>query len=91
MPSAFFFNLDKSEILSSGNGLKTFLVLSDLFRLKLHISRFQVVYVTATLPYIILTILLIRGCLLPGAVDGIKYFITPNLDRLSDPNVSRNP
>jgi len=47
----------------------------------------QVVYITATLPYLILTILLIRGCLLPGAIDGIRYFITPNLDRLNDPSV----
>ena len=39
------------------------------------------------MPYIILTILLIRGCLLPGAVEGMKYFITPNLDRLNDPQV----
>ncbi|KAL4234396.1 Sodium-dependent noradrenaline transporter [Mactra antiquata] len=50
-------------------------------------SSGKVVYVTATLPYLILTILLIRGCLLPGAIDGIKYFITPNLERLNDPNV----
>ena len=49
---------------------------------------FQVVYVTATMPYIILTILLIRGCMLPGAIEGMKYFITPNLERLNDPNVS---
>ena len=48
----------------------------------------QVVYVTATMPYIILTILLIRGCMLPGAIEGMKYFITPNLERLNDPNVS---
>lgn len=51
---------------------------------------FQVVYVTATMPYLILLILLIRGCLLPGAIDGIKYFITPNLKRLKDPQVSKN-
>ncbi|XP_045191774.2 sodium-dependent noradrenaline transporter-like isoform X2 [Mercenaria mercenaria] len=50
-------------------------------------SSGKVVYVTATVPYLILTILLIRGCLLPGAVDGIKYFITPNVERLNDPQV----
>nr|WLN44339.1 NTT7 [Sinonovacula rivularis] len=50
-------------------------------------SSGKVVYLTATMPYLILTILLIRGCLLPGAKEGIMYFITPNLSRLNDPNV----
>lgn len=40
------------------------------------------------MPYLVLLILLIRGCLLPGAIEGIKYFITPNLKRLGDPQVT---
>ena len=48
---------------------------------------FQVVYITATLPYLIMTILLIRGVLLPGAGNGIRYFITPKIESLRDPNV----
>ncbi|WAR13442.1 SC6A2-like protein [Mya arenaria] len=50
-------------------------------------SSGKVVYITATMPYLILTILLVRGCMLPGAGEGILYFITPKLDRLNDPNV----
>ncbi|KAK3589109.1 hypothetical protein CHS0354_017451 [Potamilus streckersoni] len=50
-------------------------------------SSGKVVYVTATMPYLFMTILLIRGCLLPGAIDGIKYFIVPRLERLNDPQV----
>ena len=47
----------------------------------------QVVYVTATFPYLVLVILLIRGVLLDGYYDGIKFYITPDLDKLSDAGV----
>ncbi|WAR07981.1 S6A11-like protein [Mya arenaria] len=42
----------------------------------------KVVYVTATLPYVLLTVLLIRGVTLDGAVDGIKHYIYPDLSKL---------
>jgi hypothetical protein len=45
---------------------------------------FQVVYFTATFPYVILLILLIRGALLEGAIDGVKFFIVPDWNRLAD-------
>ncbi|XP_046356081.2 sodium-dependent serotonin transporter-like [Haliotis rufescens] len=45
-------------------------------------SSGKAVWVTATLPYIILFILLIRGCTLPGASKGIYYFIKPDFSRL---------
>jgi SNF family Na+-dependent transporter len=35
----------------------------------------KISYFTATFPYIILTILVIRGCLLDGAGEGIKYYV----------------
>lgn len=47
----------------------------------------QVVYVTATFPYFMLMILLIRGVTLPGAFDGIKFYLYPDISRLSDPQV----
>lgn len=48
---------------------------------------FQVVYFTATFPYVVLVILLIRGVTLPGAGDGIWYFITPKWEKLTDATV----
>lgn len=48
---------------------------------------FQVVYFTATFPYVVLVILLIRGVTLPGAGAGIWYFITPKWEKLTDATV----
>ena len=45
-------------------------------------------YFTATAPYILLTAVLIRGVTLPGAADGIKFYLTPDLSRLSDGRVT---
>uniref|UniRef100_A0AC34PVQ2 Sodium-dependent serotonin transporter n=1 Tax=Panagrolaimus sp. JU765 TaxID=591449 RepID=A0AC34PVQ2_9BILA len=50
-------------------------------------SSGKVVWVTATAPYFILTILLIRGITLPGASKGIYYYLVPDFDKLYDPNV----
>lgn len=48
---------------------------------------FQVVYFTALFPYVILTILLIRGVTLEGAGNGIYFFLKPDFSRLADPQV----
>ncbi|XP_038164970.1 sodium-dependent neutral amino acid transporter B(0)AT1-like [Cyprinodon tularosa] len=45
----------------------------------------KAVYITSTLPYLVLTIFLIRGLTLKGSTDGIKYLFTPNVDELMNP------
>ena len=47
----------------------------------------KIVALTVPIPTILLIILTIRGLTLPGAMEGISYFLTPNFDRLGDVNV----
>lgn len=47
----------------------------------------QVVYFTATFPYVMLIVLLIRGVSLPGAAQGILFYLYPDISRLGDPQV----
>ncbi|XP_030644355.1 inactive sodium-dependent neutral amino acid transporter B(0)AT3 [Chanos chanos] len=42
----------------------------------------KAVYVTATFPYLVLTIFLIRALTLPGATDGLVYLFTPDVTEL---------
>ncbi|XP_046570767.1 sodium- and chloride-dependent creatine transporter 1-like, partial [Haliotis rubra] len=44
----------------------------------------SIVYVTALLPYILLTTILIRCLMLPGSSDGIAYYMKPDFRRLLD-------
>uniref|UniRef100_A0A8C6Q1N2 Transporter n=1 Tax=Nothobranchius furzeri TaxID=105023 RepID=A0A8C6Q1N2_NOTFU len=50
-------------------------------------STGKVVYLTATFPYAMLLVLLVRGATLPGAMQGIVYYLKPNHTRLADPQV----
>lgn len=49
----------------------------------------QVVYFTATFPYVMLLVLLVRGLTLPGAMDGLAFYLYPDPTRLVDPQVSK--
>ncbi len=53
-------------------------------------SAGKVAYVTVISPYIFLTILLVRGLMLPGAIDGILFFVWPDFSRLISWQVLRN-
>ncbi|XP_077977814.1 sodium- and chloride-dependent glycine transporter 1-like [Glandiceps talaboti] len=46
-------------------------------------STGKVVYVTATFPYLVITILIIRGVTLPGAADGLKFYFVPRWEQLA--------
>ncbi|KAK6324277.1 hypothetical protein J4Q44_G00066160 [Coregonus suidteri] len=46
----------------------------------------KAVYITSTLPYVVLTIFLIRGLTLKGSLDGIKFLFTPDLNELMNPS-----
>ncbi len=47
----------------------------------------KVVALTVPIPIILLIILTIRGVTLPGAIEGISYYLTPNFSSLLDINV----
>ncbi|RVE74797.1 hypothetical protein OJAV_G00025580 [Oryzias javanicus] len=47
-------------------------------------SSGKVVYITATMPYVVLFVLLIRGITLPGALNGIKAYLHIDFARLNN-------
>uniref|UniRef100_UPI00398F1AC3 sodium-dependent neutral amino acid transporter B(0)AT3-like n=1 Tax=Pristiophorus japonicus TaxID=55135 RepID=UPI00398F1AC3 len=83
------------DITINGDGLQWWLVMSLVVAwLVVYIcvirgieSLGKAVYFTATFPYLILLILLVRGLTLPGAIHGLAYLITPDLTVLSQPKV----
>ncbi|KAJ8252539.1 hypothetical protein COCON_G00218510 [Conger conger] len=50
-------------------------------------SSGKVVYITATMPYVVLFVLLIRGITLPGAMDGIRAYLHIDFKQLNNPTV----
>ncbi|XP_007949813.1 sodium-dependent dopamine transporter [Orycteropus afer afer] len=47
----------------------------------------KVVWITATMPYMVLTALLLRGVTLPGAIDGIRAYLSVDFYRLCEASV----
>lgn len=47
----------------------------------------KVVWFTAIFPYVVLSILFVRGITLPGAEKGILYYMKPSLEMLTVPSV----
>ncbi|XP_024917124.1 solute carrier family 6 member 19b isoform X2 [Cynoglossus semilaevis] len=45
----------------------------------------KAVYVTSTLPYVVLTIFLIRGLTLKGSLNGLRFLFTPDVAELANP------
>uniref|UniRef100_A0A3P9K0N8 Transporter n=1 Tax=Oryzias latipes TaxID=8090 RepID=A0A3P9K0N8_ORYLA len=50
-------------------------------------SSGKVVYVTATFPYFVLIVLIIRGATLEGSLQGIAFYLTPDWARLASAQV----
>ncbi|OCT96284.1 hypothetical protein XELAEV_18013960mg, partial [Xenopus laevis] len=50
-------------------------------------SSGKVVYFTATFPYFVIIVLLIRGATLEGSIDGVKFYLTADWKRLQSAQV----
>uniref|UniRef100_A0AAQ5Y515 Transporter n=1 Tax=Amphiprion ocellaris TaxID=80972 RepID=A0AAQ5Y515_AMPOC len=50
-------------------------------------SSGKVVYVTATFPYFVLIVLIIRGATLEGSLQGVAFYLTPDWGRLANAQV----
>jgi NSS family neurotransmitter:Na+ symporter len=47
----------------------------------------KIVFYTVIIPWVILVIMVIRGLTLPGALEGLKFYLTPNFAALLNPRV----
>jgi SNF family Na+-dependent transporter len=51
-------------------------------------SSGKVVYFTATFPYVVLVVFIVRGFTLDGWQEGVLFYVTPDVSRLTDITVS---
>ncbi|XP_076594330.1 sodium- and chloride-dependent transporter XTRP3 [Chaetodon auriga] len=95
-PTQYFFYRETLNISSSieenggihrGQALCLLLawVITYLFIVRGVKSTGKVVYFTATFPYVVLFIYLIRGITLHGAINGVTYMFTPKMEQLANP------
>jgi len=47
----------------------------------------KVVYFTVIIPWLLLVVFIIRGVTLPGAVEGLNFYLTPDFAKLKEPQV----
>lgn len=95
-PTEYFFfretldissSIDESGSMHMGQALCLLLawMIVYLFIVKGVKSTGKVVYFTATFPYLVLIVYLIRGFTLHGAINGVKYMFTPKMEQLANP------
>lgn len=48
----------------------------------------QVVYFTATFPYVVILILIIRGATLSGSLDGVSFYLSSDWSKLQSAQVT---
>eukprot|EP00795_Rhopilema_esculentum_P002742 gene2742-961_t len=83
-PSREFFIHD---VLQLSKGIDAAGVINWKLALCLLLSWVMVVYVTATLPYLMLLVFFVKGLTLPGSLDGVRYYITPKWHKLLEAEV----
>ena len=77
----------KEGIILSWSGILTQgMVLDENFH-KMILKSGKVVYFTATFPYVVLIILVAFGATLDGALDGIRFYLKPDVSKLQDGQV----
>ncbi|KAL8582810.1 hypothetical protein ACOMHN_066826 [Nucella lapillus] len=93
--SQYVLRVDEAESMSNLGGISLKMILTlglawllIFFCLMKGIkSSGKVVYFTATFPYVILIVLLVRGVTLEGHMEGIEFYIIPKWDKLLDAKV----
>ena len=85
---AIISNLFSLEVVQKMPTLSTLCITA---KLDFTLCLFQVVWFTSLFPYVLLFILLIRGVTLPGAKEGIIFYVYPDIDRLKDSQVNTYP
>jgi len=97
-PTVYFFyrkTMNISESISESNGFQWWILIVFILTwtvVYVVISKGietsgKVMYVTATFPYLVLTIFLVRGLTLEGAADGLSYITAIKTETLLDVNM----